>query len=162
MVKIKNRNEKDKNIFCKIIKADVRINYHDNVNFHFWMTEEKKGYYDCVNEIIKDTIVNMSDICGKNTCKVLQKMFHSNIIPLHWQYFKDERFSIYFFTEDTRILPYMALSEIRISDFYDTIELVVISGVNKYTLETDIKQLMKCSKIETHTIVKLREKGLII
>ena len=56
----------------------------------------------------------------------------------------------------------MALSEIRVSDFDDTIELVVVSGINKYTLKTDIKQLMKCSKIETHTIVKLREKGLIV
>ena len=66
MVKIKNRNEKDKNIFGKIIKADIRINYHDNVNFHFWMTEDKKGYYACVDEIIEDNIVNMSDNCAKN------------------------------------------------------------------------------------------------
>lgn len=162
MVKIKNKNEKDKNIFGKIIKADVRINYHDNVNFHFWMTENKRDYYDCVDEIVNKKVINMSDTCGKNTCKVLQKMFHSNIIPIYWQYFTDEGFSMYFFTEDTRILPYMAISGIRVSEFDDTIELIVVSGVKKYTLKTDIKQLMKCSKIETHTIVKLREKGLIV
>lgn len=161
MVRVKNRNEKDKNIFGKIIKEDIRINYHDNVNFHFWMTEDKKGYYDCVNEIIKNEIINMSDTCGKNTCNVLQKMFHSNIIPLHWQYFKDEKFSIYFFTEDTRILPYMALSEIRISDFDDTVKLVVESRYNKYILKTTINQIMKCSNIEKHIVIKIREKELI-
>lgn len=160
MVKVKNRQLE--NIFTFLSKNDIIIKYHNNTSFHFWQTEDKKEYYSSVSQIVNEEVVNMSDNCGKNTCKVLQKMFHSNIIPLHWQYFKDERFSIYFFTEDTRILPYMAPSEIRISDFDDTIELVVISGVNKYTLETDIKQLMKCSKIETHTIVKLREKGLIV
>lgn len=161
MVKIKNRNEKDKNIFGKIIKADVRINYHDNVNFHFWFTKEKKDYYNIVDQIVNEEVVNMSDTCGKNTCKVLQKMFHSNLVPIHWQYFKDERFSMYFFTENTRVLPYMALAEIRISDFDDTIELVVMSSYNKYILKTTINQIMKCSKIEKHTIVKLREKGLV-
>lgn len=156
MVKIKNKNN---DIFSK---ADMRINYHDNINFHFWETEDKKGYYDCVNEIVNEEVINMSDNCGKNTCKILQKLFHSNVIPLHWQYFTEDRFSVYFFTEDTYVTPYVTLSEIRISDFDDTIELIVISGINKYTLKTDVKQLMKCSKIETHTIVKLREKGLII
>ena len=160
MVKIKNRQLE--NIFTFLSKNDIIIKYQNNTSFHFWQTKDKKGYYDCVNEIINEEVVNMSDNCGKNTCKVLQKMFHSNIIPLHWQYFADDRFSMYFFTEHTRILPYMALSEIRISDFDDTIELIVVSGVNKYILKTNIKQLMKCSKIETHTIVKLREKGLIV
>ena len=87
MVKIKNRNEKDKNIFGKIIKADVRINYHDNINFHFWMTESKRDYYFIVDQIVNEEVVNMSDNCGKNTCKILQKMFHSDMIPIHWQYF---------------------------------------------------------------------------
>ena len=159
MVKVKNKNETNKNIFGK---EDIRINYHDNVNFHFWETEDKKGYYACVDEIINKEVVNMSDNCGKNTCKIIQKLFHSNIIPLHWQYFAEDRFSVYFFTKDTYVTPYVTLSEIRISDFDDTIELIVISGINKYTLKTDVKQLMKCSKIETHTIVKLREKGFII
>ena len=160
MVKIKNRQLE--NIFTFLSKNDIIIKYQNNTSFHFWQTEDKKEYYSIVSQIVNEEVVNMSDNCGKNTCKVLQKMFHSNIIPLHWQYFADDRFSMYFFTEHTRILPYMALSEIRISDFDDTIELIVVSGVNKYTLKTDIKQLMKCSKIETHTIVKLREKGLII
>lgn len=162
MVRVKNKSEKDKNIFGKIIKADIKINYHDNVNFHFWMTENKKGYYDCVNEIIKDEVVNMSDTCGKNTCNVLQKMFHSNMIPLHWQYFKGERFSMYFFTEHTYVTPYIAISEIRISDFNDTVKIIVTYGCYKEILNTTVYQIMKCSRIETHTIVKLREKGLII
>ena len=161
MVKIKNNSETNKNIFGEIVNADVRINYHDNVNFHFWFTKEKKGYYNIINQIIKEYVINMSDNCGKNTCKIIQKMFHSNMIPIHWQYFKDERFSMYFFTENTKVLPYMALAEIRISDFDDTVELVVTSGVKKYTLKTTINQIMKCSKIEKHTIVKLREKGLV-
>jgi len=161
MVKIKNNSETNKNIFGEIVNADVRINYHNNVNFHFWFTKEKKDYYNIVSQIVNEEVVNMSDNCGKNTCKVLQKMFHSNMIPIHWQYFKDERFSMYFFTENTRVLPYMALAEIRISDFDDTVELVVTSGVKKYTLKTTINQIMKCSKIEKHTIVKLREKGLV-
>lgn len=161
MVKIKNNSETDKNIFGEIVNADVRINYHDNVNFHFWFTKEKKDYYNIVSQIVNEDVVNMSDNCGKNTCKVLQKMFHSNLIPIHWQYFKDERFSMYFFTENTKVLPYMALAEIRISDFDDIVELVVTSGVKKYTLKTTINQIMKCSKIEKHTIVKLREKGLV-
>lgn len=161
MVKIKNNSETNKNIFGELIKADVRINYYDNVNFHFWFTKEKKDYYNIVSQIVNEEVVNMSDTCGKNTCKVLQKMFHSNLVPIHWQYFKDERFSMYFFTENTRVLPYMALAEIRISDFEDTVELVVTSGVKKYTLKTTINQIMKCSKIEKHTIVKLREKGLV-
>ena len=161
MVKIKNNSETNKNIFGELIKADVRINYHNNVNFHFWFTKEKKDYYSIVDQIVNEEVVNMSDTCSKNTCKVLQKMFHSNLVPIHWQYFKDERFSMYFFTENTRVLPYMALAEIRISDFDDTVELVVTSGVKKYTLKTTINQVMKCSKIEKHTIVKLREKGLV-
>lgn len=161
MVKIKNNSETDKNIFGEIVNADVRINYHDNVNFHFWFTKEKKDYYSIVDQIVNEEVVNMSDTCGKNTCKVLQKMFHSNLVPIHWQYFEDDRFSIYFFTENTKVLPYMALAEIRISDFDDTVELVVTSGVKKYTLKTTINQIMKCSKIEKHTIVKLREKGLV-
>ena len=161
MVKIKNNSETDKNIFGELIKADIRINYHDNVNFHFWFTKEKKDYYSIVDQIVNEEVVNMSDTCGKNTCKVLQKMFHSNMIPIHWQYLKDERFSMYFFTENTKVLPYTALAEIRISDFDDTVELVVTSGVKKYTLKTTINQVMKCSKIEKHTIVKLREKGLV-
>lgn len=160
MVKIKNRQLE--NIFTFLSKNDIIIKYQNNTSFHFWQTKDKKGYYDCVNEIINEEVINMSDTCGKNTCKVLQKMFHSNMIPLYWQYFKNERFSMYFFTKHTYVAPYIAISEIRISDFDDTIELVVVSGVNNYTLKTDIKQLMKCSKIETHTIVKLREKGLII
>jgi hypothetical protein len=161
MVKIKNNSETNKNIFGEIVNADVRINYHNNVNFHFWFTKEKKDYYSIVDQIVNEEVVNMSDTCGKNTCKVLQKMFHSNLVPIHWQYFEDDRFSIYFFTENTRVLPYMALAEIRISDFDDTVELVVTSGVKKYTLKTTINQIMKCSKIEKHTIVKLREKGLV-
>lgn len=161
MVKIKNNSETNKNIFGEIVNADVRINYHNNVNFHFWFTKEKKDYYSIVDQIVNEEVVNMSDTCGKNTCKVLQKMFHSNLVPIHWQYFKDERFSMYFFTENTGVLPYMALAEIRISDFDDTVELVVTSGVKKYTLKTTINQIMKCSKIEKHTIVKLREKGLV-
>ncbi len=161
MVKIKSNSETNKNIFGEIVNADVRINYHDNVNFHFWFTKEKKDYYSIVDQIVNEEVVNMSDNCGKNTCKVLQKMFHSNLVPIHWQYFKDERFSMYFFTENTKVLPYMALAEIRISDFDDTVELVVTSRVKKYTLKTTINQIMKCSKIEKHTIVKLREKGLI-
>ena len=161
MVKIKSNSETNKNIFGEIVNADVRINYHDNVNFHFWFTKEKKDYYSIVDQIVNEEVVNMSDNCGKNTCKVLQKMFHSNLVPIHWQYFKDERFSMYFFTENTKVLPYMALAEIRISDFDDTVELVVTSGVKKYTLKTTINQIMKCSKIEKHTIVKLREKGLV-
>lgn len=161
MVKIKSNSETNKNIFGEIVNADVRINYHNNVNFHFWFTKEKKDYYSIVDQIVNEEVVNMSDNCGKNTCKVLQKMFHSNLVPIHWQYFKDERFSMYFFTENTKVLPYMALAEIRISDFDDTVELVVTSGVKKYTLKTTINQIMKCSKIEKHTIVKLREKGLV-
>lgn len=161
MVKIKSNSETNKNIFGEIVNADVRINYHDNVNFHFWFTKEKKDYYNIVSQIVNEDLSNMSDNCGKNTCKLLQKMFHSNLVPIHWQYFKDERFSMYFFTENTRVLPYMALAEIRISDFDDTVELVVTSGVKKYTLKTTINQIMKCSKIEKHTIVKLREKGLV-
>lgn len=161
MVKIKNNSETNKNIFGEIVNADVRINYHNNVNFHFWFTKEKKDYYNIVNQIVNEDLSNMSDNCGKNTCKLLQKMFHSNLVPIHWQYFEDDRFSMYFFTENTRVLPYMALAEIRISDFDDTIELVVTSGVKKYTLKTTINQIMKCSKIEKHTIVKLREKGLV-
>lgn len=161
MVKIKNNSETNKNIFGEIVNADVRINYHDNVNFHFWFTKEKKDYYNIVSQIVNEDVVNMSDNCGKNTCKIIQKMFHSNMIPIHWQYFKDERFSMYFFTENTKVLPYMALAEIRISDFDDTVELVVTSGVKKYTLKTTINQVMKCFKIEKHTIVKLREKGLV-
>ena len=161
MVKIKSNSETNKNIFGEIVNADVRINYHDNVNFHFWFTKEKKDYYNIVSQIVNEDVINMSDNCGKNTCKVLQKMFHSNLVPIHWQYFEDDRFSMYFFTENTRVLPYMALAEIRISDFDDTVELVVTSGVKKYTLKTTINQIMKCSKIEKHTIVKLREKGLV-
>jgi hypothetical protein len=161
MVKIKNNSETNKNIFGEIVNADVRINYHNNVNFHFWFTKEKKDYYNIVSQIVNEEVVNMSDNCGKNTCKVLQKMFHSNLVPIHWQYFKDERFSMYFFIENTKVLPYMALAEIRISDFNDTVELVVTSGVKKYTLKTTINQIMKWSKIEKHTIVKLREKGLV-
>lgn len=161
MVKIKSNSETNKNIFGEIVNADVRINYHNNVNFHFWFTKEKKDYYNIVNQIVNEDLSNMSDNCGKNTCKLLQKMFHSNLVPIHWQYFEDDRFSMYFFTENTRVLPYMALAEIRISDFDDTIELVVTSGVKKYTLKTTINQIMKCSKIEKHTIVKLREKGLV-
>lgn len=161
MVKIKNNSETNKNIFGEIVNAGVRINYHDNVNFHFWFTKEKKDYYNIVSQIVNEEVVNMSDTCGKNTCKVLQKMFHSNLVPIHWQYFEDDRFSIYFFTENTRVLPYMALAEIRISDFDDTVELVVTSGVKKYTFKTTINQIMKCSSVEKHTIVKLREKGLV-
>lgn len=161
MVKIKSNSETNKNIFGEIVNADIKINYHNNVNFHFWFTKEKKDYYNIVSQIVNEEVINMSDNCGKNTCKVLQKMFHSNLVPIHWQYFKDERFSMYFFTENTRVLPYMALAEIRISDFDDTVELVVTSGVKKYTLKTTINQIMKCSKIEKHTIVKLREKGLV-
>lgn len=161
MVKIKNNSETNKNIFGEIVNADVRINYHDNVNFHFWFTNNKKDYYNIVNQIVNEEVVNMSDNCGKNTCKIIQKIFHSNMIPIHWQYFKDERFSMYFFTENTKVLPYMALAEIRISDFDDIVELVVTSGVKKYTLKTTINQIMKCSNIEKHTIVKLREKGVI-
>lgn len=161
MVKIKNNSETNKNIFGEIVNADVRINYYDNVNFHFWFTKEKKDYYNIVSQIVNEDLSNMSDNCGKNTCKLLQKMFHSNLVPIHWQYFKDERISMYFFTENTRVLPYMALAEIRISDFDDIIELVVTSGVKKYTLKTTINQIMKCSNIEKHTIVKLREKGLV-
>lgn len=161
MVKIKNNSRKDKNIFGKIIEADVRINYHDNINFHFWMTENKREYYFVVDQIVNEEVVNMSDNCGKHTCKVLQKIFHSNLIPIHWQYFKDERFSMYFFTEHTNVLPYLSLSEIRVSDFDDTVELVVMSSYNKYILKTTINQIMKCSNIEKHTIVKMRENGLI-
>lgn len=161
MVKIKSNSKKDKNIFGEIIKADVRINYHDNVNFHFWFTKEKKDYYSIVDQIVNEDLSNMSDNCGKNTCKVLQKMFHSNLVPIHWQYFKDDRFSMYFFTEKTNVLPYLSLSEIRISDFDDTIELVVMSSYNRYILKTTINQIMKCSSIEKHTVVKMREKGLI-
>ena len=161
MVKIKSNSETNKNIFGEIVNADIKINYHNNVNFHFWFTKEKKDYYNIVSQIVNEDLSNMSDNCGKNTCKLLQKMFHSNLVPIHWQYFEDDRFSMYFFTENTRVLPYMALAEIRISDFDDTIELVVTSGVKKYTLKTTINQIMKCSKIEKHTIVKLREKGLV-
>lgn len=161
MVKIKSNSETNKNIFGEIVNADVRINYHNNVNFHFWFTKEKKDYYNIVDQIVNEEVVNMSDNCGKNTCKLLQKMFHSNLVPIHWQYFEDDRFSIYFFTEHTNVLPYLSLSEIRISDFDNTVELVVTSGVKKYTLKTTINQIMKCSKIEKHTIVKLREKGLV-
>ena len=161
MVKIKSNSETNKNIFGEIVNADIRINYHDNVNFHFWFTKEKKDYYNIVSQIVNEDLKAMSDNCGKNTCKILQKMFHSNLVPIHWQYFEDDRFSIYFFTENTKVLPYMALAEIRISDFDDTVELVVTSGVKKYTPKTTINQIMKCSKIEKHTIVKLREKGLV-
>ena len=161
MIKIKNRNEKDKNIFGKIIKADIRINYHDNVNFHFWVTENKRDYYSIVNQIVNEEVVNMSDNCGKNTCKILQKMFHSDMMPIHWQYFKDERFSMYFFTEDTSILPYRVLSEIRISDFDDTIELVILENHKKYIVKTTINQLMRCSVIDIHIWVKLREMGVL-
>lgn len=147
MVKIKNRNEKDKNIFGKIIKADVRINYHDNVNFHFWLTENKRDYYFIVYQIINEEVINMSDNCGKNTCKILQKMFHSNMLPVHWQYFKDERFSMYFFTENTMILPYRVIAEIRISDFDDIIEFIIIENHKKYIVKTTIKQIMNGSDI---------------
>lgn len=147
MVKVKNRNEKDKNIFGKIIKADIIINYHDNVNFHFWMTENKRDYYSIVNQIVNEEVVNMSDNCGKNTCKILQKMFHSDMIPSHWQYFKDERFSMYFFAEDTMLLPYRVLSEIRISDFDDIIEFIIIEDHKKYIVKTTIKQIMNGSDI---------------
>lgn len=147
MVKIKNRNEKDKNIFGKIIKADVRINYHDNINFHFWMTESKRDYYFIVDQIVNEEVVNMSDNCGKNTCKILQKMFHSDMIPIHWQYFNDERFSMYFFTENTRILPYRVIAEIRISDFDDIIEFIIIENHKKYIVKTTIKQIMNGSDI---------------
>lgn len=147
MVKIKNRSEKDKNIFGKIIKADVRINYHDNINFHFWMTESKRDYYFIVDQIVNEEVVNMSDNCGKNTCKILQKMFHSDMIPIHWQYFNDERFSMYFFTENTRILPYRVIAEIRISDFDDIIEFIIIENHKKYIVKTTIKQIMNGSDI---------------
>lgn len=162
MVKIKSNSETNKNIFGEIVNADVRINYHDNVNFHFWLTKDKKEYYNIVDQIVNEEVVNMSDNCGKNLCKILQKMFHSNLlIPIHWQYFKDERFSMYFFTENTNVLPYLSLSEIRISDFDNTVELIVMSSYNKYILKTTINQIMKCSNIDKHTVVKLREKGLI-
>lgn len=147
MVKVKNRNEKDKNIFGKIIKADVRINYHDDVNFHFWLTENKRDYYFIVYQIINEEVINMSDNCGKNTCKILQKMFHSNMLPVHWKYFKDERFSMYFFTENTMILPYRVIAEIRISDFDDIIEFIIIENHKKYIVKTTIKQIMNGSDI---------------
>ena len=160
MVKIKNRQLE--NIFTFLSKNDIIIKYQNNTSFHFWQTEDKKEYYSIVSQIVNEEVVNMSDNCGKNTCKVLQKMFHSNLVPIHWQYFKDDRFSMYFFTEKTNVLPYLSLSEIRISDFDNTVELVVMSSYNKYILKTTVNQIMKCSKIETHTIVKLREKGLIV
>ena len=162
MFKVKSYSRKDKNIFGEIVEADVRINYHDNVNFHFWFTKEKKDYYNIVSQIVNEDLKAMSDNCGKNTCKILQKMFHSNKRPIiHWQYFKDERFSIYFFTEDIKVLPYIALSEIRISDFDDTIEFVIMENHKKYIVKTTINQVMRCSNIATHIRVKLREMGVI-
>lgn len=159
MVKIKNRQLE--NIFTFLVKNDIIIKYHNGTSFRFWETKEKKDYYSIVDQIVNEDLSNMSDNCGKNTCKVLQKMFHSNLVPIHWQYFKDDRFSMYFFTEKTNVLPYLSLSEIRISDFDDTIELVVMSSYNRYILKTTINQIMKCSSIEKHTVVKMREKGLI-
>lgn len=160
MVRVKNRQLE--NIFTFLSKNDIIIKYQNNTSFHFWQTEDKKEYYSIVSQIVNEEVVNMSDNCGKNTCKILQKMFHSNLVPIHWQYFVDDRFSMYFFTEHTYVSPYIAISEIRISDFDDTVKIIVTYGYHKEILNTTVNQIMKCSKIETHTIVKLREKGLIV
>ena len=69
------------------------------------------------------------------------------MLPVHWQYFKDERFSMYFFTENTMILPYRVISEIRISDFDDIIEFIIIENHKKYIVKTTIKQIMNGSDI---------------
>lgn len=150
---------KEHNTLWKNETEDIRVWYHDNTSFHFWKTEKHSELVNNIKEIVKNELPNMSDNCGKNALKVLQKSFHSKTSLVEfYNYFQDECFDLYYFTEYTNIAPFVTLSRIRISDYDDTIIFTCVDahGTNHYVYTT-IKQLMKCKSIEKHCYVKLKE-----
>lgn len=150
---------RENNTLWKNETEDIRIWYHDNTSFHFWKTGKYNGLLYCITDIVKNELSSMSDNCGKNTLKILQKLFHSKIeLVDFYNYFQDDCFDLYCFTDESYITPFVTLSRIRISDFDDTVIFTCVDahGINHF-ITTTVQQIMKCSSIEKHCYVKLKE-----